>query len=181
MDYPFCQGDTVQDAFRKVLTADIPVLGISDDMKVEPGAESVFQEMAFTKFWSHRIENRPRIVFPIRGGYTKEQVNLTLRALTKENIDSVAAMVTSVLNRKRLFVSSRGYIGWGPEAMIPGDVITVLNGCSMPFVLRAVPQHLSRTGFSSGYTVVGECYAHGLMNGEALENAEMDKRGILLY
>jgi hypothetical protein len=150
-------------------------------MKVEPGAEYIIQEIAFTKFWSHRIENRSRVVFPIKGGCTKDQVSLMFRALTKENMDSIAAMVTSVLNRKRFFVSDRGYIGWGPEAMMPGDTITVLNSCNMPFVLRAVPEELSRTDIGSGYTVIGECYVHGLMKGEALENEEMEKRDFLLY
>jgi hypothetical protein len=48
----------------------------------------------------------------------------------------------------------------GPIAMEAGDVVCVLYGAKVPFVLRPSNGH---------YLLVGECYTHGLMNGEAID------------
>jgi hypothetical protein len=50
-------------------------------------------------------------------------------------------------------------IGWVPENAIPGDAITVLTGARIPIVLR--PRE-------DGYTVVGDAYVQGIMDGEAM-------------
>ena len=39
--------------------------------------------------------------------------------------------------------------------------MVILYGWKTPFVLRPV---------SEGYLLIGECYVHGLMHGEAIEN-----------
>ena len=44
--------------------------------------------------------------------------------------------------------------------MKPGDIICVLFGGKMPFCLRP---------WGDCYLLVGECYVHGLMNGEAMK------------
>jgi len=54
---------------------------------------------------------------------------------------------------------STGYFGLGPEVTQPGDATAVLIRCSFPAVLRP---------HSKFYKVAGECYVHGLMNGEVL-------------
>ncbi|KAF1965068.1 HET-domain-containing protein [Bimuria novae-zelandiae CBS 107.79] len=61
----------------------------------------------------------------------------------------------------RIFAKTRaGYFVLGPAAMEPGDVVCVLFGCKVPFCLRPTGKY---------YLLVGECYVHGLMNGEAIE------------
>ncbi|OAQ97507.1 hypothetical protein LLEC1_00827 [Akanthomyces lecanii] len=61
----------------------------------------------------------------------------------------------------RIFARTRtGYYVLGPAAMVAGDVVCVLLGCKVPFCLRPV---------GSRYLLVGECYVHGLMKGEAME------------
>lgn len=42
-----------------------------------------------------------------------------------------------------------------------GDVIAVVYGCSIPLLLR-------RPIEGGGYRLVGKCYVHGVMDGEAL-------------
>ena len=52
----------------------------------------------------------------------------------------------------------------GPKVMEKGDVVCVLFGGKMPFVLRP---------WNDGkFLLVGECYVHGFMQGEALELLE---------
>ena len=62
--------------------------------------------------------------------------------------------------RGRTFVKTReGYIGLAPRNAQPGDQVCILLGRNMPMLLRPIA--------NSQYQVVGECYVHGLMNGEA--------------
>jgi hypothetical protein len=51
-----------------------------------------------------------------------------------------------------------------------GDIICVLFGCSLPVVLR------KKNGY---YNFLGECYVHGIMEGEAvraLEKGEVESQ-----
>lgn len=182
MDYPFSEGDTVQNAFRKVLVSNLSLLSSNEDGTIpEVETEPLLQEIAFSEFWSVEVENRPAVAIPIKEGYTAEQVSLMLHGLSKQNIECLSRVIAMLLNGKRLFVSNKGYIGLCPAAAMPGDIIAVLYGCKMPFVLRPVPDRKSTAGLCSAYTLVGECYVHGLMNGEALQNAEMAHQDFFLY
>ena len=61
----------------------------------------------------------------------------------------------------RVFARTRkGLYVLGPAVMEKGDVICVLLGGKMPFCLRP---------WSHQYLLVGECYVHGYMAGQAIE------------
>lgn len=49
----------------------------------------------------------------------------------------------------------------GPDIMEAGDVVVVLYGGRTPFLIRR------REGGT--WMLVGECYVHGMMNGEVFE------------
>jgi hypothetical protein len=60
----------------------------------------------------------------------------------------------------RIFArTGRGYYVLGPVALEAGDVVCVLFGSKVPFCLRPIGRR---------YLLVGECYVHGLMRGEAM-------------
>lgn len=69
-------------------------------------------------------------------------------------------MVLSITDR-RLFTTSEGFLGFGHEFMKPGDLVCLIYGAQVPFLLR--PRDLG------GYFLVGECYVHGLMYGEGMK------------
>lgn len=56
-------------------------------------------------------------------------------------------------------LTSKGYYVLGPKVMQVGDIVCVLFGGKMPFCLRP---------WGRRYLLVGECYVHGLMKGEAM-------------
>jgi hypothetical protein len=63
--------------------------------------------------------------------------------------------------KNRIFArTKKGYYVLGPRVMEPGDIICVLFGGKQPFFLRH---------FGHAYRLVGECYVHGLMNGETMD------------
>jgi hypothetical protein len=66
---------------------------------------------------------------------------------------------------RNMCVTTRGYLGRVPRGSEVGDKICILFGGSVPFVLRDA---------GDGYfTFIGECYIHGIMDGEALKGHNM--------
>ncbi|KAK5629125.1 hypothetical protein RRF57_004840 [Xylaria bambusicola] len=63
------------------------------------------------------------------------------------------------------------YVGLVPEAAVAGDQICLFHGGNVPFVVRER---------GPAYTLVGECYIHGIMNGEALQWDGLESRSFAL-
>ncbi len=61
---------------------------------------------------------------------------------------------------RRMFITERGYMGLGQPLAKIGDVIYQLYGSAAPAILR--PREVY-------YLMIGDCYIHEIMNGEALE------------
>ena len=68
--------------------------------------------------------------------------------------------VQSVIWGRRLAILDQGYVVLGPRSCEIDDLVCILHGCSVPVLLR-------RRSNMHGYTFVGECYVHGMMDGEA--------------
>jgi hypothetical protein len=66
----------------------------------------------------------------------------------------------------RLIISDKWYVGLAPESAEEGDLICILLGGQTPFVLRQAGDH---------YTLIGPCYVHGIMDGEAMEQVNVGK------
>lgn len=68
------------------------------------------------------------------------------------------------------FTTKRGFMGLGPNALLPHDVVCILFGGIVPFILRSRQGH---------YQLVGDAYVHGMMDGEAVhqwEAGELEKQ-----
>ena len=62
---------------------------------------------------------------------------------------------------RRQFFTENGYMGIGPAAIKEGDLVCVLLGGCVPYILRP-------TDTENMYKLVGESYVHGIMNGEVI-------------
>jgi hypothetical protein len=62
------------------------------------------------------------------------------------------------------FVTAGGWLGFGPTCMEPGDVVVVLAGADVPFIVRRKDDE------SGEFLLVGEAYVDGLMFGELFEH-----------
>ncbi|KAI1119469.1 heterokaryon incompatibility protein-domain-containing protein [Nemania sp. NC0429] len=67
---------------------------------------------------------------------------------------------------KRFAIFDSGHIGIVPEQARVGDVVAVLLGCTMPLLLRR--------NQGSVCSVLGECYVHGAMDGEVLQESAQE-------
>ena len=65
-------------------------------------------------------------------------------------------------------------MGTGPPATRPGELVVVLNGGLVPYVLR--PTGAATTDGNgtrvSEFTILGDCYLHGIMHGEAMDRLD---------
>jgi hypothetical protein len=62
--------------------------------------------------------------------------------------------------KRAFFFTEKGYMGLGLSSMEEGDLVYVLSGGQVPFILR--PAILAE-----GFSLVGESHVHGIMDGEA--------------
>lgn len=76
--------------------------------------------------------------------------------------------VQSVIWGRRLVILDQGYVVLGPRSCERGDLVCILYGCSVPVLLR-------RHGEGGDYTFIGECYVHGMMDGEAITLKEQQE------
>lgn len=75
--------------------------------------------------------------------------------------DSRYFTMTTILaetgTERRLLLTEKGYFGIGPNSLQCGDQLYILLGGQVVYALRKNTEH---------YHLVGECYIHGLMDGE---------------
>lgn len=132
-DEPYTAGGTMEQAFCHTLTADVSVKTLG--RVVRGGGINID--------WLRWMEQIP----------IEEEQPLLAHFYAMHG----ATMRRAFLN------TSKGYMGLGPESAEPGDLICVLLGGSVPYMLRQIGHH---------YRFLGECYIHGIMDGEAMKEIE---------
>jgi len=66
----------------------------------------------------------------------------------------------TVCSARSFFTTENRYMGIGSNAIQNGDVVCVLLGGRVPYILRPQDKH---------YRLVGAAYVHGVMDGEVIE------------
>ena len=81
---------------------------------------------------------------------------------------------------RRFFRTSRGYIGFGPMELEEGDIVAVIPGGKVPYILRDRPFIEGPDGYdypaTGCYTFLGDSYVHGIMYGEAMSLARKQQQ-----
>ncbi|KAH7392687.1 heterokaryon incompatibility protein-domain-containing protein [Pyrenochaeta sp. MPI-SDFR-AT-0127] len=78
----------------------------------------------------------------------------------KGNSKRFDTSVKQTFDGKHFVKLDNGLLGVGPDTTCAGDLVVVLFGGRVPFILR---QH------GNYYILLGECYIHGIMDGEAID------------
>lgn len=100
----------------------------------------------------------------------REQFETTDRLLRVTPIHREATLrAMHVLAWRRLVTTDGGYLGLVPAGARARDVIVMLKGCGVPLVLRP------GRGDTCRFSVIGECYVHGVMSGEVMEFLEQGR------
>ena len=135
--------------------------------------------MFFDEFWMETIKDAGE--FEVYGKKLKDwsaqsQRNPgTIQAMTDQiprdmdpTDDNLWDMIQIGRFGRRMMETSKGYIGTAHPQSQVGDSIVLLQGASVPIILRSC---------EGGYKVIGEAYVHGIMQGEfweAQDEAKME-------
>lgn len=79
--------------------------------------------------------------------------------LSKESLDEYGC-------QRRLMRTSKGYLALASRCVRVDDEVWLPGGGPTPFILRPLP------GSDGHYSFLAECYVHGIMNGEAVQETE---------
>jgi len=71
-----------------------------------------------------------------------------------------------VTENKKLFLTEKGYLGIANRDILEQDEIFILPGSTVPIVLRPSMPSLNGEHGTVSYQNVGDCYLHGIMDGE---------------
>lgn len=82
------------------------------------------------------------------------------------NVDVFQGLMTLYCHDRRLFRTKRGWLGLGPRCMRPDDLLVVLHGGPMPYILRPAGD--------GKFLFMGECYVSAIARGEVYDIAGTD-------
>ena len=74
------------------------------------------------------------------------------------------AVQRSMVKMTRFFVTAGGHVGMGPYYLEEGDILCIMYGASVPYLLRPVD--------GGRYTFVGTAYVHDCMHGFAMRSEQ---------
>ena len=89
------------------------------------------------------------------------------KSVSDEGIRSLIETFGIVSEGRSFVVTKSGRLAWCPQTCQEGDIISVLAGGRVPFVLRKVEGQ-------ENYQLVGDAYVHGIMDGEAVDEMYND-------
>ena len=156
----------------------------SEDMRVVLGwlqiAEPLIRRgtLGIDAFWRTLIGDQGRHIYPApeqygthferyiqhanaraRGYPDMSRIDETTENRKADNPLLYQAALGYLAPHRKFFRTKKGFIGLGPRSMRQGDLVCILYGGRVPFILRKEGNH---------YRLVGESYVHGIMEGEAV-------------
>ena len=188
-DEPYVGGGTRLNAFWRTLCADTlylesPVPGTDDvslDQSYRRSTDEDSDSYTNWQLWLKCFARDTGFYGLIR------KFELPKRKM-EEGISAVHYAIVSATALRRFFITQKGYMGLGPEGLLPGDSIHVIAGERVPFVLRKRTEHsacrfekcqplvgrgFKRVGFwercgqsHKSHLLVGDCFVMGIMDGE---------------
>ena len=96
--------------------------------------------------------------------YEELDQNLPARAWAE-----VSKSIGAIIGDKDMFLTIGGYLGLGHEGFQIGDIVCIFIGGEVPFLLRQ-----AKTPHDGMFQLLSECYIHGVMDGQAMNNQESD-------
>jgi hypothetical protein len=173
-EVPHSYGDELRHVLSRTLVMDHPSIDVSASvldiywtegenlplMEAPAEMQMITKNLSWSTFERFRQKNAHFLVF----GHQFQQFFPTLREphndkLGRENFWAMLITVIASISRK-MITTSEGHLGLAPEEVQEDDVVAILYGCNFPVILRACGHR---------YTIIGESYIHGIMDGEIVE------------
>jgi hypothetical protein len=160
---PYPTGEDINEVFALTLTlTEGPPYTAASNAETYHGID--FQHFSFAMFdrtiETMRDKGRIDECAALETKFQADIDELKLAAAGHDKSKTFANSVQLTCLKNKLFSSKGGYVGVGDIKLENDDLVCVLFGANMPFILRPIGKR---------YRLVGECYLHGIMLGEALE------------
>ena len=91
-----------------------------------------------------------------------------------EHVNSYFKRLVTIMARYKFCETRTGFVGIVPLNTMVGDSVYIFSGGALPFILRP------SAGLKSKYQVVGGCYIHGIMDGEAVRTDKWREEDVIL-
>ncbi len=109
------------------------------------------------------LKEHPPDVDPLKGSFPTWD---SLKAFMRD-MYNVAWLCGQPSFPRSFAVTNEGYVAMVPKGTRSGDIICTIWGAQVPFVLRS--RGSTADGRPESYHLVGECYVHGMMDGECFQ------------
>jgi hypothetical protein len=86
----------------------------------------------------------------------------------REVVDEIFSFVPLWTKGRKVFVTQMGFLGLRPAEVESRDVVCILSGGDLPYVVRPLGQ--------DEFTFFGPSYVHGIMNGEAYHGVDRTRQ-----
>ncbi|KAF2269610.1 HET-domain-containing protein [Lojkania enalia] len=167
----YIAGGTIMEAFNHTLVADIGRKDLDDPDQfargfavdwgvVNPKPEKALRGPA--RLWATLSKPKRK----------ESRSELEMGALARQKRNWMFEDIKTVTFGRKLFLTKRGYIGLGPAAVQINDKICVLFRGQVLYALREKGDNT--------YEFMGECYVHGMMDGQALRDIEFRPQEFIL-
>ena len=174
---------TLKEAFWRTILCDTVIMGQFRGSKYERcGPE---HETCFWQSWNLTMKSEldARDSAVVKTGINAAKAEGTTIWKSPSIIQVMGSIPVAVLGRK-FFITKTGYIGIGPSTIREGDEVWVAATCRVPIIARKSEDEtirlLSDNTVFPLYTLVGDAYVHGIMDGEMTGNWEQDKTMLML-
>lgn len=158
-EQPYIAGSTMFDAYWRTVCMNVDPLNTTSDApkKADLGTRALHDKWWWALLlrykYGRETEEPPKNDAPI--------------------IDMFAQHIVGLMSGRKFFISKRGFIGFAPEDAREGDLIWVLRGGRLPIILRRLEPQSAQSS-DAEYTLVGDSYVHGIMDGEVVEKARRE-------
>jgi len=93
-----------------------------------------------------------------------------------EVLQGLYQQLRATVSERNFIRTSKGYFGWAPKCATVGDLIAILPGGQVPYVLKVKGDTMVGSNSLRRYIFLGDSYIHGIMDGEAIDIAEQEGR-----
>ncbi|KAJ4370725.1 hypothetical protein N0V83_005246 [Neocucurbitaria cava] len=99
--------------------------------------------------------------------------------VSQKNVDPFYKIAFNYVSAGRKFIVTKmGYMGFAPESCEKGDLIVLMPGGKVPYILRPASEadEIPFTDWTPGnrFTFLGDAYLQGIMHGEAYDEERLE-------
>ena len=113
----------------------------------------------------------PAVKWPLQQYLARGEVKALMRGAKEQPYQLHCQDYMRMTSGRSPFVTEKGSLGMSSSQVRRGDVVGLLGGAQVPFVLRP--------DIGGNYTIVSEAYVDGIMDGEAAEGAGWRMLGLV--